>query len=151
MTGQTPLQLVGDIWQIPWVTTAAVQLLVQMAKADAGLTAAAYVGSFSCAPSPTSCCRCFSRWWRVQQGAHCGRPAVSAQFQPTIKRVLLSVLGDLEAVWADSALRDTLLALPLPAMAALLSCNDLKVSGSASSLHICTAVLASAGFIDSTL
>jgi hypothetical protein len=73
------------------------------------------------------------------------------QFQPTIKRVLLSVLGDLEAVWADSALRDTLLALPLPAMAALLSCNDLKVSGSASSLHICTAVLASAGFIDSTL
>jgi hypothetical protein len=43
------------------------------------------------------------------------------------KRLLLSVLGDLEEVMGDAALKKALLALPLPAMELLLSSDDLKV------------------------
>ena len=41
--------------------------------------------------------------------------------------MLLSLLGDLEAVWADAGLRDKLLHLPLHAMKLLLSGDELKV------------------------
>jgi hypothetical protein len=41
--------------------------------------------------------------------------------------VLLSVFGDLEAVWADAALQEQLLGLPLSSMELLLSCDELKV------------------------
>ena len=43
------------------------------------------------------------------------------------KQLLLSVLGDLEAVLGDAALREALLALPPRVMKLLLSCDDLKV------------------------
>jgi hypothetical protein len=42
------------------------------------------------------------------------------------KRLLLSVLGDLEEVMGDAALREALLALWPHAMRLLLSCSDLK-------------------------
>ena len=44
-----------------------------------------------------------------------------------LQKVLLGMVGDLEAVWADSKLQDSLMSLPLPAMVALLSCDDIKV------------------------
>lgn len=47
--------------------------------------------------------------------------------QPLLKSVLLSLLGDLEAVWADRNLRDLMLDLPLHAMKLLMSCSELKV------------------------
>jgi hypothetical protein len=47
-----------------------------------------------------------------------------------MKGLLLLTLGDLEEVWADAALQETLLALPLSAMAVLLGCTELKVSKS---------------------
>jgi hypothetical protein len=47
--------------------------------------------------------------------------------QPLLKSVLLSLFGDLEAVWADAGLQEQLLGLSLPAMELLLSCSWLQV------------------------
>jgi hypothetical protein len=47
--------------------------------------------------------------------------------QPLQQSVLLSLLGDLEAVWADAGLRERLLGLPLHSMELLLSRTELKV------------------------
>jgi len=44
-----------------------------------------------------------------------------------LRRLLLTALGDLEAVWADPALVDALIGLPVPAMELLLSCDELQV------------------------
>jgi hypothetical protein len=41
--------------------------------------------------------------------------------------VLISLLGDLDEVWADRELRETLLELPLRAMAFLLGSDKLQV------------------------
>lgn len=53
--------------------------------------------------------------------------AVPACLNSLLRKVLLSVFGDLEAVWADQALQQQLLGLPLHAMKLLLSCDKLKV------------------------
>jgi hypothetical protein len=45
-----------------------------------------------------------------------------------VQQLLLAVLGDLEAVWADKQLKDLLLGLPLPAMQLLLSSDQLRVA-----------------------
>jgi len=55
---------------------------------------------------------------------------VTAQVKP----LLLRVLGDLEGVWADAALQDILLKLPLAAMKVLLGCDELQV-GTALALY----------------
>jgi hypothetical protein len=120
---QLHVALLADIWQIPGVSTAAVQLLIQTAKADAGLTAAALDRFIQLEPKPNCLLPLF------QSVVEYEAQRTDQQSQATLKRLLLSVLGDLEAVWADSALRDALLALPLPAMTVLLSCTDLKVGG----------------------
>jgi hypothetical protein len=44
-----------------------------------------------------------------------------------VQRMLLAVLGDLEAAWADNQLQKLLLQLPLPAMELLLSSDQLRV------------------------
>jgi hypothetical protein len=60
-----------------------------------------------------------------------GAQAAAAVRRAGVKRLLLSVLGDLEEVWADAALQEVLLGLPLPAMELLLGCDDLKVRDTA--------------------
>jgi hypothetical protein len=62
-------------------------------------------------------------------------PLVAAQYntqgtgeqQQVYYAVLVSALGDLEAVWEDEQLQEQLLALPLPAAELLLSSPDLRV------------------------
>jgi hypothetical protein len=44
-----------------------------------------------------------------------------------LEQLLLSVLGDLEGVWADKQLQEVMLGLPLPAMEVLLASDNLKV------------------------
>jgi hypothetical protein len=53
--------------------------------------------------------------------------AVPDCLQPLFKQVLLHLLGNLEQCWADSALSDQLLQLPLSSMELLLSSDELKV------------------------
>lgn len=92
---------------MPGVSTAAVQLLVDALNSDGGLSEA------------------------VKQRMMTG-PALPYCLQP----LMMSVLGDLEAAWADAGLRDQLLGLSLPAMELLLSCDELKVRWSAG-LYTC--------------
>jgi hypothetical protein len=99
---QLQAAVLADKWQVPHVSTAVAQLLVEAAKTEGALAAAVQQ--------------------RVLRDA-----ALPECLQPLLKSVLLSLLGDLEAVWADCSLRDTLLGLPLHAMELLLSCDELKV------------------------
>jgi hypothetical protein len=55
-------------------------------------------------------------------------PAHPECLQPLLKQVLLGMLGDLEAVWADAALQEALLKLPLHVMELLLSLDELTAS-----------------------
>jgi hypothetical protein len=52
----------------------------------------------------------------------------TAECQSRLQRLLLAVLGDLEAVWADTQLKELLLGLPLPAVQLLLSSDQLCVA-----------------------
>ena len=113
--------LLADTWQVADVSTAAVQLLVDAAKPDQGLSAAAYDQFMGLGATPTCLLPLFKVL--VELLAQFADPASQA----TLKRMLLSVLGDLEDVWADPALRKTLLSMPLTAMTVLLGCNELKV------------------------
>jgi hypothetical protein len=54
--------------------------------------------------------------------------AMPVSLEPLLRKVLLSVFGDLEAVWADDALQLQLLGLHLHAIKLLLSCDEVKVS-----------------------
>lgn len=67
--------------------------------------------------------------------AACLPPDSTAEQKAAVKPVLLSVLGDLEEVWSDTALRNALLQLPLNAMELLLSCDMLKVGGALVVVH----------------
>ena len=99
---QLQAAVLADKWQVPHVSSAAAELLVDAAKTEGALVGAVQQ--------------------RVLRDA-----ALPECLQPLLKSVLLSLLGDLEAVWADRSLRDTLLGLPLHAMVLLLSCDELKV------------------------
>lgn len=60
----------------------------------------------------------------------CCPAGVSDALPPdTLQRLLLRVLGDLEAVWADAGLTAVLLGLTLPAIEVLLGCDELQVLG----------------------
>jgi hypothetical protein len=99
---QLQAAVLADKWQVPNVSSAAAQLLVTAANTPDALAKAVQQTVLAAAALP-----------------ECP--------QPLQERVLLSLLGDLEAVWADAGLRDRLLGLPLHAMELLLSCNELKV------------------------
>jgi hypothetical protein len=99
---QLQAAVLADKWAVPHVSSAAAQLLAAAAKTPGALAEAVRQ--------------------RVMQD-----PALPDCLQPLLKCVLLSSLGDLEAVWADAGLRDQLLALSLPAMELLLSSDELKV------------------------
>jgi hypothetical protein len=103
---QLQAAVLADKWQVPHVSSAAAQLLAAAAKTPGALAEAVLQ--------------------RVMQD-----PALPDCLQPLLESALLSSLGDLEAVWADVGLRDQLLALSLPAMELLLSCDELKVRGQA--------------------
>jgi hypothetical protein len=63
-----------------------------------------------------------------------------------VKRVLLSVFGDLQAVWADAALQEALLDLSMPAMQLLLASDELQASAcSPAQLHVALCLIAVAG------
>jgi hypothetical protein len=53
---------------------------------------------------------------------------VAADTGSRVQRMLLAVLGDLEAVWKDVQLQRLLLLLPLPAAQLLLSSDDLRIA-----------------------
>jgi hypothetical protein len=112
LTQEQQLQaaLLADKWQVPNVSTAATRLLVDALNAESGLSES------------------------VQQQVM-GAAALPDCLQPLLRRVLLSVLGDLEAAWADAGLQEQLLGLSAPAMELLLSCDELKVSAAALMLH----------------
>jgi hypothetical protein len=55
-----------------------------------------------------------------------------------VQRLLLAVLGDVEAVWADQQLKQMLLGLPLPAMQLLLSSDQLRVAAEDTVLYTMT-------------
>ena len=57
-----------------------------------------------------------------------GLQAYPSCLQPLVQHVLLSMLGDLEAVWGNAELQEVLLGLPLPHMELLLSRDELQVS-----------------------
>ena len=99
---QLQAAVLADKWQVPHVSNAAAQLLTDAAKTPSTLTET------------------------VQQRV-LGAEALPGCLQPLLKSVLLSLLGDLEAVWADAGLQEQLLRLSLPAIELLLSCDELKV------------------------
>jgi hypothetical protein len=99
---QLQAAVLADQWQVPHVSSAAAQLLVTAANTPDALAEA------------------------VQQTV-VAAAALPECLQPLQRSVLLSLLGDLEAVWEDARLRDMLLGLPLHAVELLLSCNELKV------------------------
>jgi hypothetical protein len=98
---QVQAAVLADMWQVPHVSSAAAQLLKDAINTADGLEEAVQQ--------------------RIVQGP------LPECLQPLLKAVLLSLFGDLEAVWADAGLKERLLGLSLHAMALLLSCNELKV------------------------
>jgi hypothetical protein len=104
------------MWGCPAVSKAAVQLLVQAASSqDDDLFQVAAFEQFCHLPAYPACLApLFTAVANMVS-------TVAADRQPSVKRLLLAQLGDLEAVWVDDELRDLLLGLPLPAMELLLS------------------------------
>jgi hypothetical protein len=105
LTHEQQLQaaVLADMWQVLDISAAIVDQLTQASASANGLSEAA-----------------------VQQLLH--MPAHPACLQPLLKHVLLSTLGDLEAVWATKRLRLQLLGLPLATLELLLSFDELKVT-----------------------
>ena len=99
---QLQAAVLADKWQVPDVSSAAAELLVGAANTPGALADAVQHMVLAAEVLPDC-------------------------LQPLQQSVLLSLLGDLEAVWADPTLRGKLLRLPLHAMKLLLSCNELKV------------------------
>lgn len=96
---QLQAAVLADVWEIPNVSTAAIAGLTQ---AGSGLSEAA-----------------------EEQLLH--MPAHPACLQPLLKQVPLRKFGNLELAWANEKKREQLLALSLPAMELLLSCDELRV------------------------
>ena len=99
---QLQAAVLADKWQVPDISSAAAQLLVDAANTPGALSDAVQLQVLTTEALP-DCLRSL------------------------LKSVLLQLLGDLEAVWADSGLQDSLLGLPLHAIELLLSCDELKV------------------------
>jgi hypothetical protein len=99
---QLQAAVLADKWQVPNVSSAAAQLLVVAANTPGALAETVKHSMLAVAALPDC-------------------------LQPLQQSVLLSLLCDLEAVWADAGLRDRLLRLPLHTMELLLSSSQLKV------------------------
>jgi hypothetical protein len=99
---QLQAAVLADKWQVDHVSSAAAQLLADAASTPGALA-------------------------EVVKQRVLSAEALPDCLQPLLKSVLLPLLGDLEAAWADAELKEQLLGLSLPAMELLLSCNELKV------------------------
>jgi hypothetical protein len=99
---QLQAAVLADKWQVPNVSSAAAQLLVAAANTPGALADTVQHSVLAAAALPDC-------------------------LQPLQQSVLLSLLCDLEAVWADAELREKLLRLPLHTMELLLSSSQLKV------------------------
>jgi hypothetical protein len=99
---QLQAAMLADMWQLPAISTAAGDALASTLKVQGKLSEAV-----------------------TQQLLHL--QAMPDCLQPLCKQVLLHLLGNLEQCWADPALRDKLMNLPLASMELLLSCDELKV------------------------
>jgi hypothetical protein len=102
---QLQAAVLADQWQVPNVSTAAVQLLGDALKSE-GEEAETV---------------------KQQLLQHQALPEC---LQPLLKSTLLLMLRDLEAVWADPHLQEQLLGLSLHSMQLLLSCDELQVRSS---------------------
>jgi hypothetical protein len=100
---QLQAALLADMWQVPDVSTAAIQLLLDAMTSDGGLSDGVKLRLMT-------------------------DPALPDCLQQLMRPVLLSTLGDLEAVWADAGLWEHLLELSLPAMEMLLLSDEIEVS-----------------------
>jgi hypothetical protein len=100
---QLQAAVLADQWQVPNVSTAAVQLLGYALNSNGDEAETV----------------------KQQLLQHQALPDC---LQPLLKSTLLMKFRDLEAVWADSDLQEQLLCLSLPAMQLLLSCDELQVS-----------------------
>lgn len=109
--------LLADMWQIPKVSTAAVDVLASTAS----MTDTA-VDMFLSLQAHPACILPLLKSLPPTCFEAAGQHTVKA------KHILLSNFGDLEAVWADPALQEVLLGLRLPAMDLLLSFDELKAS-----------------------
>lgn len=145
LPGEQQLQaaLLADMWQLPAVSTAAVRLLVDAAKGPGlGLSEAATKAFLGLSAIPNCLlpvfslvvlAACFANGDSSPSGSDGNSAASGNQWygssvsRASLRRLLLTALGDLEAVWADPALVDALMGLPVPAMDLLLSCDELQV------------------------
>jgi hypothetical protein len=110
--------MLADKWQVPDVSTAAVRALQ-----DDTLSRELLQQFVQLPAVPTFLLPMLGAVLRA-----CIRDSgAGAGMTEDAKRLLLSVLGDLEEVLGDAALREALLALPLRAMKLLLSCDGLMV------------------------
>lgn len=132
---QLQAAVLADMWEIPTVSSAAVRMLLAAAQQDSsssssggssglGVPVVQHFLALEAYPS------CLLPLLSCMITAAMGPSAEAEQQEARIKRTMLSVLGNLEEVWRDAVLKYTLLALPLPIMALLLSFDELKVGSS---------------------
>jgi hypothetical protein len=116
--------VLADKWQVPDVSTRALRVLQENFPPSTEL-----IHKFLQLPAvPTFLLPLFGSVMRACIGNK-GKGAIEsvAGMAEGAKRLLLSVLGDMEEVMGDAALKRALLALPLHAVELLLSSDDLKV------------------------
>jgi hypothetical protein len=99
---QLQAAMLADMWELPAISTAAAGCLTDCLRSQGKLSEAVT-----------------EQVLRLQAVPDC--------LQPLCKQALLQVLGNLEQCWADPALSDKLLHLPLCSMELLLSCEELTV------------------------
>jgi hypothetical protein len=124
--------VIADMVHVDAAAEQAMAALTAAAESEQGLSAAALE---SLAGLPAWPARLLQLLPVVVQHAPCCQGGLAdlaaisaADTGNRVQRLLLAVLGDLEAVWADKQLRKLLLGLPLPAMQLLLSADQLRVA-----------------------
>jgi hypothetical protein len=124
--------VIADRLQVTPVCRQAQQLLVEAAKAEQGLSAAA-LDALTLGLSPWPSCLLTLLPTIVQHVPCCKQSTAdlaaiaAADTGGKVQRLLVAVLGNLQAVWSDAEQRRVLLGLPLPAMQLLLSSDQLQV------------------------
>jgi hypothetical protein len=125
--------VLGDMLGAAAVAAEAVQLLKAAADHGAGGLSAAALDALADLPAWPACLQ--PLLLPVVKHASCCDASLAdltaitaADTGSRVQRMLLAVLGDLEAVWRDEQLQQLLLDLPLPALQLLLSSDQLRVA-----------------------
>lgn len=129
---QLAAALIADRVHIAPAVKHSVQALLSAAKSEEGLSAAALEALASLYPWPSCLLPLLPA---AVAGAACCKGDAAADLDAIraldsnrrVQRMLLAVLGDLDAAWRDDQLRQLLLKLPLPAMQLLLASDQLRV------------------------